>query len=379
MEDESSSGFRSFKYILQEGAFDDSAGWFHLLNFVCHLVGGFVSMNRRLRQDNNNEAQTEQPMPAARPALGLETAPTVDPAALRVAQAIAQGRELGPEDYDLLSELDRSPEEVAAAASAAAAAAVETRSSESADVAREHAECPICFDALCSSPCGVFVDDRGKRVSPHIYNYQAAQRWLQENPTCPITRKHIASVTLVPDIRINPSAWFRIVDLDGDGKLSRQEVLDILKAQLPIDFKSLEEEAASGHLWELWDKDGDGYLDEDELLQENGLVSYVISAFAPSTAVEVIPDICDDREAWFAHFDEDSSGSLDKGEVQRALIKTLDLTPQMVDAVYQSIEAAWPIFDRDGSGSIDLAEFKRAAGLGDTIIAQLDLSACAAA
>ena len=181
--------------------------------------------------------------------------------------------------------------------------------------------------------------------------------------------------------------------MDGDGKLSRKEVVEVcdlacstfsatsshsppsqvLKAQLPIDYRSLEREAANGHLWDVWDKDGNGYLDERELLGAQGVVSYVCSVFAPSpNATQPVPDIKTDRMAWFAHFDEDGSGCLDKGEVVRALIKTLSLTPQMMDSVCEAIDAIWCIFDHDSSGSIERTEFLQAdVGLADTIIAQL--------
>ena len=80
--------------------------------------------------------------------------------------------------------------------------------------------------------------------------------------------------------------------------------------------------------------------------------------------------------AWFQHFDEDRSGTLEKGEVCRALIKTLSLSPKMMDSMIECIEAIWPVFDTDCSGSIEQHEFLLAnTGLADTIIAQLGLMA----
>jgi len=102
--------------------------------------------------------------------------------------------------------------------------------------ALKHAECSICFEPLSEGPIGVFLNEAGKRVSPHFFNLDAAREWLRSgNGHCPLTRQRIASVALVPDVREDPQGWWKVVDVNGDGKLSRHEVLEALKAQLPID------------------------------------------------------------------------------------------------------------------------------------------------
>lgn len=247
---------------------------------------------------------------------------------------------------------------------------------QSTQAAVEHAECPICFEELHSAPSGVFVDANRRRVSQHFFNYNAATKWLQEKKSCPITRNPAAAVMLVPDIRRDPRGWFKVVDMDGDGKLSRKEVVEVLKAQLPIDYRRLEQEALKGDLWRMWDTNGNGFLEEQELLGDQGLVNYVASVFQQGSPQSAPPDIKTNRIAWFQHFDEDYSGSLEQGEVVRALIKTLHLSSQQMDAVCECIEAIWPIFDTDGSGSIERDEFLLPCnGLADTIIAQLGISA----
>ena len=80
------------------------------------------------------------------------------------------------------------------------------------------------------------------------------------------------------------------------------------------------------------------------------------------------------RRARRRYWDEDNSGSLDKEEVVRALLKTLQLTSDQAQVMNmrQMIEAIWPVFDDDGSGSIERDEFLRPVeGLADTISAQL--------
>ena len=79
----------------------------------------------------------------------------------------------------------------------------------------------------------------------------------------------------------------------------------------------------------------------------------------------------DDVSGLLAAWDEDGSGTLEKEEVVRALLKTLNLqsTPAKVLEMRGTIDAIWPVFDPDGSNSIDKAEFLAAEGLANTIIA----------
>jgi len=84
-----------------------------------------------------------------------------------------------------------------------------------------------------------------------------------------------------------------------------------------------------------------------------------------------VPDIRDKR-AWYDFWDKDGSGSLEKEEVVRALVKTLKLThdPARVQVMRSTIECTWGIFDPDGSGSIDRNEFLLPGdGLADMILA----------
>ena len=123
------------------------------------------------------------------------------------------------------------------------------------------AECPICFEPLCAAPVGVFLGPDGKRTSQHFFNLAAAREWLNSGTgQCPLTRKAIRQVLEVPDIRTDPEGWFRAVDVDGDNKLSRMEVIECLKAQLPVDVAALDAAALdpSHWMWQQWDSDGSG-------------------------------------------------------------------------------------------------------------------------
>jgi len=79
-----------------------------------------------------------------------------------------------------------------------------------------------------------------------------------------------------------------------------------------------------------------------------------------------------DKDAWFRFWDEDDSGSLEKEEVVRAIIKSLRLSNDQarVQQMRSTIDAIWPIFDSDGSGSIEIGEcLHPGEGLIDTLIA----------
>ena len=96
-----------------------------------------------------------------------------------------------------------------------------------------------------------------------------------------------------------------------------------------------------------------------------------------------MPDIRQDRQAWFRFFDEDGSGSLDKEEVTRGLVKSFRLADSgsrasgsaqaphtLIREFKDLVDCVWPCFDTDGSGDIEQNEFLAPGdGLADAIIA----------
>lgn len=285
----------------------------------------------------------------------------------------------------------------------------------SSTVASKHAECPISFEPLCKGPVGVFLNAAGHRTSPHFFSLEAAQEWVRAgNGMCPLTRVPVASVLPVPDIRTDPEGWFRAVDINGDGRLSRAEAIECLKAQLPVDNAALDAAAAdpSNWMWQTWDVDGSGFIEKAELFAPQGLLASVQAMFSQTGRPSEPPPIAD-KERWYEFWDEEcaptptpsqieprlllasphhprwplstpalssrrsGSGTLEREEVVRALLKTLRLgTDQAkVQQMRQTVEAIWAIFDEDGSDSIDRAELMRPGeGLADTIIATLQYS-----
>ena len=241
--------------------------------------------------------------------------------------------------------------------------------------AQRYAECPICYEPLHLAPVGVFLNASGGRVSNHFFNLEAARGWLAGgNGLCPLTRQPIGRVLPVPDVRTDPDGWFKACDVDGDGRLSRAEAIECIKAQFPLDVAALDSAVSDGNhwLWEQWDIDRSGWLERDELLAPTGLVNSVSQMFATERArAAAAPDMRRDKAAWFDFWDEDRSGELDKEEVVRALLKTFGLTSDQsqVASMRSTVHAIWPIFDADGSGSIDRAEFVQPDGLADTVLA----------
>jgi len=243
-------------------------------------------------------------------------------------------------------------------------------------VAQRHAECPISFEPLVEGRVGVFLDSRGKRVSPHYFKYEAATDWLATgSKLCPMTRKSVASVRLVPSILDDPKAWFAVCDVDGNKSLSRREVVEALKAQLPLDNDALERFLTDEAKWRTWDADGSGSIEFEEIMnKDRGLFAFVVATFQRQRKSKDVPDIRQDRDGWFRHWDEDCSGELDVDEVLRAFTKTFRIDVAMVAQLRECLQAVWPIFDMDGDGTVSQAEFLRPNdGLADTIIATLGI------
>lgn len=191
--------------------------------------------------------------------------------------------------------------------------------------------------------------------------------------SCPCCRASYAEPLLLPSVEEDPHTWFSVVDFDGNGQLSRREVIEVFKATLPIDHRSMEE--AFPVLFAQWDFDGNGTVGFDEMMGPNGLFFYVRDAFRASNLVQIEPpDIHVDKQAWFHYWDEDCSGSLEKEEIVRSLVKTfrLSASPAQVNILRNVVDALWLDFDFDGSTTVSINEFcLPGVGLADTVIANL--------
>jgi len=140
--------------------------------------------------------------------------------------------------------------------------------------AEEYAECSICFDPLCSQRCAV-LQRNGRRTCRHLLHLHCAEAMqCAGRYNCPECRESFDSVAPLPELGSNNiNEWFQAVDLDGDGRLSKQEVLQVLKAQYRLDWRALESHIDD--LWRKWDQDGSGDLAFNELTAPGGLVHYI--------------------------------------------------------------------------------------------------------
>lgn len=250
----------------------------------------------------------------------------------------------------------------------------EVRLSESYEaLASEHAECPICFEPLCSAPLALFSAANGRRVCWHIFHETCARQLAGVNLNCPLCRADFNHVTAVPRIDTDPNAWFDACDMDGNNALSTREVLEIVKSSFPVDHTKLERDLPK--LWRRWDPNGDGHIQRHEFLAPNGLLDFLRDHFPKQTGRHddlPVPDIRSDKQAWFRHFDEDGSGELSISEVTRGLIKSYHLSSDVnqAQAMRDLVTNVWCLFDADQSGEISQAEFLHPGdGLADSIIA----------
>eukprot|EP00933_Yihiella_yeosuensis_P055154 TRINITY_DN53846_c0_g1_i1.p1 TRINITY_DN53846_c0_g1~~TRINITY_DN53846_c0_g1_i1.p1 ORF type:complete len:254 (+),score=54.61 TRINITY_DN53846_c0_g1_i1:59-820(+) len=244
-------------------------------------------------------------------------------------------------------------------------------------LAEQHAECPLSYKPLYQGPVAVFMDSKGKRTGTLFYREDAAKDWLSSQGNVeakdPETGATVASYKVVPSILDDPKNWFRLCDADGNRKLSREEVVTALKAQLPLDNRAIDRFKTNDAAWDTWDADHSGSIEYTEIMDDDkGLLKFVRDTFARSVAEAPVPDIRTDREAWYRRWDEDSSGELEFEEVVRAFAKSFKIDASGIQMLRMILEALWCDFDLDNSRSVDREEFlKPRDGLADTIIANL--------
>lgn len=237
-------------------------------------------------------------------------------------------------------------------------------------VSEEHQECGVCFEPLCKERTAVFVDAEGKRVCSHFLHDRCARSTIEYvGRWCPLCRAECAESRGVPFTTEDADEWFRLCDVQGEGTMNKEQVISVIRAQVPVDWKRIAKDLDS--LWSKFDPEDTGVLRKDDVIGEQGLLKMVSEKYpARLREYKSIPHVTD-KSRWFTFWDEDLSGMLEKDEVVRALIKSFGLKQDVehIQALRSVVENIWCVFDLDDSGGIDLTEFMIEDGLGDAIVA----------
>jgi len=235
-------------------------------------------------------------------------------------------------------------------------------------------ECTICFDNLAQGSVSVLTMGK-RRVCRHFFHSKCVESLRHfGHKSCPICRVAFNGSVQVPDIFTNPSGWFKFVDVEKRGTLTLQQILDVFRASLLVDYKQLE--ALLPAVYSQWDRDKDGRLSYKEVMTpRTGLLAYARRFQPRQIDYSDMPDINLDKRAWFFYWDEDGNGQLNQKEVIRALTKTFNKSERFPQGelvrLRNIVSALWSEFDPNGSGEIDIKEFSRTNGLYDTIVVNL--------
>lgn len=123
------------------------------------------------------------------------------------------------------------------------------------------------------------------------------------------------------------------MDTDGDGKLSREELLQEYAKTMPVP----DAVARVEHIMEEVDADNSGFIDYSE---------FVMAATRREALLER-----ENLEAAFRIFDSDGSGKINASELREVLHDRINNEEEIWDEL---IELA----DQDGDREIDIREFK---------------------
>ena len=194
-----------------------------------------------------------------------------------------------------------------------------------------HTECCICFDSLHERPSATLTL-RGANACPHYFHLECAEELCGHSSMhCPQCRLPFDNIKEVPLASEDPDGWFFCVDVEGDGRLSRTQVLNVLVSTFPLDWRKTEE--ALPTLWERWDRDGSGFISRQEFMDPDGGLLAFVRAHLLHVPTE--PPAGATPAQWFRYFDDDHSGTLTRPQCMRALVKSSPaLTVQTVEEMF---------------------------------------------
>ena len=144
----------------------------------------------------------------------------------------------------------------------------------------------------------------------------------------------ITSRMLTKEYEKELSDAFRAIDKNGDGKLSREELLEAYKNQMPLEEAERTVESVLSRV----DADRNGFIDYSEFVLASADYQTLLSQ--------------NNLQAAFDMFDKDGSGKISSAELK-----------QMLDANSEVSEGVWTALvqqaDLDGDGEIEFKEFSK--------------------
>eukprot|EP00439_Symbiodinium_sp_Y106_P084796 s126_g26.t1 len=187
-------------------------------------------------------------------------------------------------------------------------------------------------------------------ICAHFFCFDcASQQYMKQQQAqaneyfCPTCRATAHEVMPMPDIAVNPRLWFQFLDVNRSGQIDQNMTVQALEAMLPIDTERLHEFIAGG--WAAWAK---GHVTENDFFSKGGLLEWIrahqhdLANTAKRGAAPSLP--ADDLQDWFRHWDVEHRGTLDKGQVLRALCeasKTSSLETRRIQELKEGITKVW--------------------------------------
>lgn len=225
----------------------------------------------------------------------------------------------------------------------------------------------------------MLVNSTGHRTCRHFFHMNC----VSSRQSCPICGIEYEGTQMISNPSEDPVNFFRAIDFDGDGELSKEEVIDIVKATCHINWKSFqaEIEGNDSERWMQFDQNNDGRITADEFIGLGGLLDYVLSHYPITSNNPAIPALIphniNSYNKYFDYWDKpenggDGNGSLDRSEIRRAIIKTFRQWHFNAEGLDDTIEAFNAILDPNNDGKISRDEFLAPNGWGATIAATLE-------
>lgn len=243
-------------------------------------------------------------------------------------------------------------------------------------------ECPVCFFELYKFPAGV-IRLHSRRCCGHYFHKDCAHYLLRamkgsgRAACCPTCGVSFSEVKLMPDLAQDPRDWFAVCDVDFGGELDAYEVVEALGCVLPVNRHKLEKNVKAH--WHEWDPDGDGTITLQEFIQPvRGLKDWILANLNLLSCKKIeggaVPSIDRNPREWFHYWDRDGSGTLEKDEVVRALIRTFcrdDNGHPHLPSAHDMREVASTLWEAMGYSPFDCVnfeEFVRPFGLMDQFL-----------